>query len=71
MWNESFIFEIDHSQYRLLIQVMDKDTFGQDFEGKAEVNLREEQEITEQKKTIVWRELTDENGNGGRGQIKL
>jgi len=50
---------------------MDKDTFGQDFEGKAEVNLREEQEITEQKKTIVWRELTDENGNGGRGQIKL
>lgn len=50
---------------------MDKDTFGQDFEGKAEVNLREEQEITEQKKSIVWRELTDENGNGGRGQIKL
>jgi hypothetical protein len=71
VWNESFIFEIDHSQHQLLIQVMDKDTFGQDFEGKAEVNLREDQEIADQKKTIVWRELTDENGNGGRGQIKL
>jgi len=26
---------------------MDKDTFGQDFEGKAEVNLREEEEISQ------------------------
>jgi hypothetical protein len=50
---------------------MDKDTFGSDFEGKTQVNLREDEEISQQKKAIVWRDLVDDQGNSGRGSIKL
>lgn len=30
MWNESFTFEIHHGRDPLFIEVMDKDTFGED-----------------------------------------
>ena len=71
VWNESFIFEISLNDHLLDIQVMDKDTFGNDFEGKAQVDLKTDEEIAQQKKTIVWRDLVGENGESGRGQIKL
>lgn len=45
VWNESFIFEISHNDHILDIQVMDKDTFGSDFEGKAYVDLKADEEI--------------------------
>jgi Ca2+-dependent lipid-binding protein len=40
VWNESFTFEISHGREALFIEVMDKDTFGDDdSEGITELRL--------------------------------
>lgn len=42
IWNEKFIFEIDHINARLLIEVKDKDLTVNDLVGLWEKEMREE-----------------------------
>ena len=58
VWNESFTFEISHGSMPLMIEVMDKDTFGEDdSEGICRLKLNEE--LLDQMKHDMWFELTD------------
>lgn len=57
VWNESFTFEIIHGGEPLLIEVMDKDTFGDDdSEGICQFRL---QNLRDQMKHDQWLELID------------
>ena len=57
MWNESFTFEIHHGRDPLFIEVMDKDTFGEDdSEGVCTFSL---DDLRDQMKHDQWLDLFD------------
>lgn len=59
VWNESFQFEITHGNDPLFIEVMDKDTFGQDdSEGICELSLKD-YNLHDQQKVDLWLDLFD------------
>jgi RAS protein activator-like 1 len=72
VWNESFTFEISQGTLPLLIEVMDKDTFGEDdCEGVHQVYLTEEQ-ILDQMKHDVWLNLRNKTtGKETQGRLRI
>ena len=57
VWNESFTFEIHHGRDPLFIEVMDKDTFGEDeSEGVCTFSL---DDLRDQMKHDQWLDLID------------
>lgn len=59
VWNESFTFDIHHGRDKLFIEVMDKDTFGEDdSEGICTLSL---DRLEDQMKHDEWLELYDRN----------
>ena len=70
VWNESFTFEIHHGRDPLFIEVMDKDTFGEDdSEGVCTFSL---DELRDQMKHDQWLELIDRaTGQPSQGRIRL
>ena len=70
VWNECFSFDIETGQERLIVNVMDKDTFGNDdFEGQCQVDLHDD--LYDQSKHDNWYDLTDKTGNPHKGRIRL
>ena len=74
MWNESFTFEINLGTEPLRIEVLDKDTFGEDdSEGISEVMLVDHG-IPDQLKHDIWVELVDKKTlkkTGGRLRLMI
>jgi len=64
VWNESFTFDINLGTEPLFLEVMDKDTFGQDdSEGVCFVSLNDPR-LIEQQKADMWFDLQNkENKN--------
>jgi hypothetical protein len=78
VWNESFTFDIQHGKEDLEVYVMDKDTFGNDFEGQCFISLTEElrrygiqERLSDQMKHDLWFDLEEKNGQKGQGRIRL
>jgi len=69
VWNESAYFDITDAQEPLLVEVFDKDTFGNDdFEGMCQVDL---EELRDQVKKDLWFNLKQRNGADKQGRIRL